>query len=274
MLHSTRRTFRTKWRTHSCAMSLSFPRSAQFSWGGSPEPRRAPSPGCLHSQQDPAKPTRASAAGQGSRPTKLSSIAHKCERYLTMKICILDDSYEQSGTPFKEFDFLPDPVRYLDGHDCERHFLHKATAVRQVLELSKRGFDVFLNLCDGAWDEDRPGIEVVQTLEKLNVPFTGATSSFFEPTRQMMKRICHYSDIGTPAHAFVSDAEGIVEAAEALRLPLIVKHPCGYASIGITQASRVETPEDLRIQAAKAIDDFGAALLEEFIEGREFTVLV
>jgi D-alanine-D-alanine ligase-like ATP-grasp enzyme len=191
-----------------------------------------------------------------------------------MRICVLDDSYEQSETPFKQFDFLPDPIRYLEGHHCERHFLHKATAVKQVLELSKRGFDVFLNLCDGAWDEDRPGIEVVQTLERMNLAFTGATSSFYEPTRQMMKRICHYSDIGTPAHTFVSDAAGIEEAADSLRFPLIVKHPCGYASIGITQASRVETPEDLRVQAVKAIDEFGAALIEEFIEGREFTVLV
>jgi len=191
-----------------------------------------------------------------------------------MRICVLDDSYEQSETPFKQFDFLPDPIRYLEGHDCERHFLHKATAVKQVLELSKRGFDVFLNLCDGAWDEDRPGIEVVQTLERLNLAFTGATSSFYEPTRQMMKRICHYCDIGTPAHAFVSDIEGIELVADSLRFPLIVKHPCGYASIGITQASRVETLDDLRIQALKAIDDFGAALIEEFIEGREFTVLV
>src|SRR5258708_12822440 len=90
----------------------------------------------------------------------------------------------------------------------------------------------------------------------------------------MMKRICHYSDIGTPAHAFVSNASGIDDAAELLRFPLIVKHPCGYASIGITQASRVESADDLRVQATKAIDDFVAALIEEFIEGREFTVLV
>jgi len=27
-----------------------------------------------------------------------------------MKICVLDDSYEQSATPFKEFDFLPDSL--------------------------------------------------------------------------------------------------------------------------------------------------------------------
>jgi D-alanine-D-alanine ligase-like ATP-grasp enzyme len=190
-----------------------------------------------------------------------------------VKICVLDDSYEQSDTPFKQFDFLPDPIRYLEGYQCERHFLHKATAVKQVLELSKRGFDVFLNLCDGAWEEDRPGVEVVQALERLHLPFTGATSSFFEPSREAMKRICHYSDIGTPAHFFASDADG-VEMALSLRFPLIVKHPNGYASIGISQASRVETPEALRVQAAKTIDAFGAALIEEFIEGREFTVLV
>lgn len=191
-----------------------------------------------------------------------------------MKICVLDDSYEQSATPFKEFDFLPDPLRYLTAHESERHFLHKATAVRQVLDLAKRGFDVFLNLCDGAWDEDRPGIEVVQVLERLQVPFTGADSAFYEPSRQTMKRICHYADIDSPAYAFASDPGGVEAAAEALRFPLIVKHPCGYASIGITRQSRVETIEELRVQAAKTVDAFGDALIEEFIEGREFTVLV
>jgi len=191
-----------------------------------------------------------------------------------VKVCVLDDSYEQSETPFKQFDFLPDPLRYLEGHEGERHFLHKATAVKQVIELSKRGFDVFLNLCDGAWDEDRPGIEVVQTLERLRVPFTGATSSFYEPTRESMKRICHYADIATPAHVFASDASGVATAEASLRFPLIVKHPCGYASIGITKASRVETCEALRSEASKTIDEFGAALIEEFVEGREFTVLV
>ena len=186
-----------------------------------------------------------------------------------MKICVLDDSYEQSDTPFKQFDFLPDPIRYLADHECERHFLHKAAAVRQILDLSKRGFDVYLNLCDGAWEEDRPGIEVVQALEKLHLAFTGATSSFYEPTREMMKKVCHYWGIGTPAYA--TDVEA---ALQSLEFPMIVKHPNGYASIGITQASRVETVDALREQAARMVAEFGGVLIEEFIEGSEFTVLV
>jgi D-alanine-D-alanine ligase len=191
-----------------------------------------------------------------------------------MKICVLDDSYEQSATPFKQFDFLPDPIHYLEGHECERHFLHKATAVRQVRELSRRGFDVFLNLCDGAWEEDRPGIEVVQALERLGLAFTGATSSFYEPSREAMKRVCQYWDIGTPAYVIASNAGDVEFAADELEFPLIVKHPNGYASIGITKKSLVETEDALREQAAQTIEAFGGALIEEFVEGREFTVLV
>ena len=191
-----------------------------------------------------------------------------------MKICVLDDSYEQSVTPFKQFDFLPDPIRYLDGHQCERHFLHKSTAVRQVRELARQGFDVFLNLCDGAWEEDRPGIEVVQALERLGLAFTGATSSFYEPSRQAMKRVCHYWDIGTPAYVIASNSQDVEAAAESLRYPLIVKHPNGYASVGITKDSRVENADALHQQAAQTMEAFGGALIEEFVEGREFTVLV
>jgi hypothetical protein len=43
----------------------------------------------------------------------------------------------------------------------------KATAVVQIRELvARNAADVYLNLCDGAWDEDRAGIEVVQALER------------------------------------------------------------------------------------------------------------
>jgi D-alanine-D-alanine ligase len=114
----------------------------------------------------------------------------------------------------------------------------------------------------------------VQALERLGLAFTGATSSFYEPSRQAMKRVCHYWDIGTPAYVIASNAEDVEFAASSLEFPLIVKHPNGYASIGLTKASRVETAEALREQAAKTIEAYGGALIEEFVDGREFTVLV
>ena len=83
-----------------------------------------------------------------------------------MNICILTGSYEDSDAPTKDYDPLPDPAPYLPGHRCEHHVIRKATAVRQVRDLMRYEFDVFINLCDGAWDEDRPGIEVIQALER------------------------------------------------------------------------------------------------------------
>ena len=191
-----------------------------------------------------------------------------------MKICILDPSYENSDSPMKEYDPLSDVVRHLEGHDCETVYIDKAKAVHQVVELSRRSFDVFINLCDGAWDEDRPGIEVVQTLERLGLPFTGASSDFYEPSREMMKRVCHFWGIKVPAYIYAADDESVEMAANLLKFPLITKHPNSYGSIGLTKNSRVETPEALRAQAVKMIAAYGGTMIEEFIEGREFSVLV
>src|SRR5437870_5858186 len=191
-----------------------------------------------------------------------------------MKICILDPSYENSDSPMKDYDPPSDVIRHLEGHQCETVYIHKATAVREVIELSRRSFDVFINLCDGAWDEDRPGVEVVQTLERLGLPFTGATSKFYEPSRETMKRVCHFWGIKAPAYVLAADSQSVELAAISLRSPMIVKHPNNYSSIGLTKESRVETARALHVQAKKMIAAFGGTLIEEFVEGREFTVLV
>jgi len=191
-----------------------------------------------------------------------------------MRICVLEDAYVDSISPLSELDPPADPAFYLPGHICERHTLTKANAVRTIINLSQRGFDLFLNLCDGAWDEDRPGIEVVQALERLGLPFTGAGSAFYDPTRESMKAVCRYNGVGTPNGMVVRDGDDVIRASRELTYPLIVKHPNSYSSIGLTRASRVENAESLQLMANRMIAEYGGALVEEFIEGREFTVLV
>lgn len=191
-----------------------------------------------------------------------------------MKLCILEDRYDGSSSPMADYDPQSHPAYYFSAHTWERHYVTKANGVGRVMELARHGFDVFVNLCDGAWEEDRPGIEIVQTLEKLNVPFTGADSTFYDPARETMKRVAHYYGISTPRGVFAHDSDDIERAARSLRFPLIVKHPNSYSSIGLTPASRVETASQLRQQAAIAFEEFGSALIEEFIDGREFTVLI
>ena len=191
-----------------------------------------------------------------------------------MRICVLSSSYELSSSCFRDHDARADPTPYLPGHEVVVHGIHKATAAAQVRDLVRDGFDVFINLCDGAWDEDRAGIEVVQTLERLGAAYTGADLDFYDPTREAMKLACHYSGVDAPRFVMSRTPADVARAAVELRFPLIVKHPQSYGSVGMTRASRVTTPEDLATEAARVTSAFGAALIEEFIEGREFTVLV
>ncbi len=191
-----------------------------------------------------------------------------------MKICVLGSSYEASDSAFKGLDPNASPARYLPEHEWHHAGIDKAKAVAQVRALTRQGFDVFVNLCDGAWDEDRAGIEVVQTLEQAGQAFTGASSAFYEPTREDQKRVCHYADIGQPGHCMAEQASDADKASAMLRFPLIVKHPCSYGSIGMGRDALCTTPDQVRQQTAKNIDAYGAALIEEFIAGREFTVLV
>src|SRR5205085_1708857 len=105
-------------------------------------------------------------------------------------------------------DALDAPVLRVGAADCfvpsapnlEEAILPKRTSVQQVLDIAQQGFDVAFNLCDGAWAEDRPGIEVVQALERINMAFTGAGSVFYEPTREAMKMACESVGVKFPAY--------------------------------------------------------------------------
>ena len=153
--------------------------------------------------------------------------------------------------------------------------LNKKTSVEVITRLVEGGeFDLFFNLCDGAADQGIPGIEVVETLEKLGVPFTGATSNYYEPTREEMKEACRREGIATPAAVLARDGADVERAAETLRFPLFVKHHNSYASVDLSRNSRVQSRAGLLQQAHKIISRYGAALVEEYIDGIECTVLV
>ncbi len=190
-----------------------------------------------------------------------------------MRICLLT-TQDLDAETFPDDDWPCDPRPFLPEAEWHVTVLEKSNAIERVTERVREGYDLYFNLCDGAADEDKPGIEVVQTLEKLDAPFTGATSEFYEPTREQMKEACHALGIATPAHALAANEADVERAAETLRFPLFVKHHNSYASVSLSRASRVQTPAGLRRQARKIISRHQAALIEEYIDGVECTVLV
>jgi D-alanine-D-alanine ligase len=193
-----------------------------------------------------------------------------------MRLCILVSSYKAADDSQHRVSTLFDPRPWLPAcdHECEYHLLDKATSVSAVRALAGRGFDAFINLCDGYSHQDAAGIEVVKELERLGVAFTGPGSAFYEPSREDMKRACRAAGIDTPRYVHARSAADLERCLGELRFPLIVKPPQGYDSVGLSRASRIETPEALRTELPRTLASFGGALVEEFIEGREFTVLV
>lgn len=190
-----------------------------------------------------------------------------------MRICTLISSYENSSSPYRDIDPYPDPSIWLPEHSWSKAFLTKDNVESQLSELAKQGFDLFINLCDGEPGEDLVGIEAIQQLERLGLPFTGANSQFYANPRRALKDAYVAAGIGTPHYRFVRTRDEAAEAAAALRLPVIVKPAHGYASIGIKRDSVVQTHNTLLDRVERTVAEFGEALLEEFIVGREFTLL-
>lgn len=181
-----------------------------------------------------------------------------------MRVCVLYDDETYGFTP----------AEFLKKFEWEMVTLHRPVFPRIEALAREDRFDVYFNLCDGAADEDYPGVDVIEALEKLNMPFTGANSRCYDPSREEMQSVAEAHGIGFARGYHVTGIENVESAVGDLHYPLIVKHPQSYSSIGMTKASRVNTPAQLRSQAQKICSEFGSARVEEFIIGREFNVFV
>lgn len=147
--------------------------------------------------------------------------------------------------------------------------------VRQAIAAIRRRkhtVDVWINLYDRA---DETGLELTKYMLKEGLAFTGAADRFYDPTRMELKRLCRYNKIPTPSFAIIVDsslARGL--PAQLGGFPLFVKPEHGYDSVGIDEGSVIWNVEDLCGRVAKIVDEFGAALVERYVDGREFSVLV
>ena len=115
---------------------------------------------------------------------------------------------------------------------------------------------------------------VVSYLELLRVPYTGCNPRGLVLARgkDLSKKLVHYHRVPTPAFA-VFPMGRKVKRPPRLQLPLIVKSLIEDASMGIAQASVVESDEALAERVTFIHERIGtAAIAEQYIEGREIYV--
>lgn len=182
------------------------------------------------------------------------------------RVCVLSDY------SLREFD----PAVYFDGYEWEMS-MPKNPLVEFLRKLQSSGkFDVYLNLCDGSDDKRHryDGVDIVRALEEVNLPFTGATVNFYDPSRETMQAAAENCQIGFARGGNVASVPEAEALSQSLRYPLMVKHPSSFGSTGMTRKSRVKSVRSLRSQVKRICDKYGSARVEEFIDGREFTVMV
>lgn len=140
----------------------------------------------------------------------------------------------------------------------------------------KRAMDEFVphiafNLLEEFHGETMYDHSVVSFLELLRLRYTGCNprGMMLARGKALSKKLVAYSRIRTPVfHVFPKGRK--VRRPARLRYPLIIKSLSEHSSVGIAQASVVDSDEKLTDRVALVHDRIGTdAIAEEYIDGRE-----
>ena len=115
---------------------------------------------------------------------------------------------------------------------------------------------------------------VVSYLELLRMPYTGCNPRglILARDKALSKKLLAYHRIPVPEFTVVRRGQKAV-LPRRLQFPLIVKSLFFEASVGISQASIVETEEQLARRVQFIHESIGtAAIVEQFVDGREMYV--
>jgi D-alanine-D-alanine ligase len=137
-----------------------------------------------------------------------------------------------------------------------------------LAEVMAKRFDRVFNILHGGDGENG----VVQgLLDALQVPYTGTgvLGSALTLDKIRTKQVWLSLNLPTPRYARLSRTDDVIAAARWLGLPVIVKPACEGSSVGV---SRVFKEDDLQQAVALAARYQGELLMEQMIQGEEFTV--
>ena len=194
--------------------------------------------------------------------------------FASLKIAVLQPDYSTSGVDYQHYDPKRDLSLIMPEATIDHIFLNKLTTYQQLKELKDKKYDIYINLCEGYLEWKVPSIDVITSLDLLELPYTGPSANLYDPTKAIMKYLAFCESVKTPAHAVIESYEEIDTLPGNLQFPLFVKPAKAGDSLGVDDASKANNIDDLKKKVKAILDEFGSALVEEYIDGREFTVLV
>ena len=160
------------------------------------------------------------------------------------------------------------------GHEVQPLGLYDdLTPLRQAIQDFKP--HIAFNLLDEFRGETMLDQNVVSYLELVQVPYTGCNPRGLMLARDkaLSKKILHYHRIPVPRFAVVPAGRKLRLKPARLNYPLIVKSQVEEASLGIAEASIVNSDEKLAERVEFMHAKVGTSLiLEQYVDGRELYV--
>ena len=150
------------------------------------------------------------------------------------------------------------------------------TPVRKAIEEWKP--DIVFNLMEAFAENGALAYYVVSYLEMLGIPYTGCNPRglLLAGDKALSKQLLTYHRIRVPNFYTLPRGKKIsLNRIAKYPYPMIVKSTVEQGSVGISQASLVFSPEELRQRAEHVFSTLdGDAIAEQYIEGRELYVTV
>jgi D-alanine-D-alanine ligase len=184
----------------------------------------------------------------------------------------LDEGTDIVSAPWRtEYDVIS-TLRAM-GHEVQALGVHDDLGEIRRVATEWRPHIAF-NLLEGFDDIAIFDQNVVSHLELLKLPYTGCNPRglLLARDKSLSKKLLAYHRIAVPEFE-VFRAGRPIRRPKRLPFPLIVKSLTQEASIGISQASVVDTDDKLKERVAFIHESIGtAAIVEQYIEGRELYV--
>ena len=119
--------------------------------------------------------------------------------------------------------------------------------------LQKKTTTFLLNLCEGYLEWEVPSIDVIYSMELLNLPLPAQLA--FIRSAKRTDEICgvYRGYWYTPAYALVNTADEWIQNAHISKYPLFVKTTKAGDSLGVDEHSLVHNREELKIKLPESL---------------------